>query len=227
MSASQYVQWTVTAGEQPTAAKWNILGTNDSSFNTGVGFNDNIVSWRHLATDLIPTGIIWQWAGSTVPSTAWLICDGSAVSRVTYSALFQVIGTTYGAGDNSTTFNLPNAAGKALVGLQSGNSNFGNLGQTGGEVSHTLNTNEMPIHSHGVSDPGHSHGLNFGGNSPVITSPGGTNNRVYTAGSGQQLQWGGVSVVGNGTGIWINNAGSGYAHNNLQPYLVTNYIIKT
>lgn len=60
-----------------------------------------------LANILVPTGVVQAFAGSTTPQ-GWLLCDGSAVSRTDYAALYAVIGTTYGAGDGSSTFNLPN-----------------------------------------------------------------------------------------------------------------------
>lgn len=68
------------------------------------------------------------YAGSSAPNTSWLIADGSGVSRTTYAALFTAIGTTYGAGDGSTTFNLPNLIGKAPFGYKVSDSNFGNAG---------------------------------------------------------------------------------------------------
>ena len=66
-----------------------------------------------LTTPANPIGTINMYASTTVPS-GWLLCDGSAVSRTTYSSLFNIIGTTYGVGDNSTTFNIPNLPLKGL-----------------------------------------------------------------------------------------------------------------
>jgi microcystin-dependent protein len=94
-----------------------------------------------------------MYAGAT-PPTGWLACDGAAVSRSTYAALFALIGTTYGAGDGSTTFNLPNLYGRFPLGGTA-------LGQLGGAASHT----------HGITD--HYHG-NTGGPSDLRTNiPGG------------------------------------------------------
>lgn len=89
-----------------------------------------------------PIGSIQIYAGSTAPN-GWLICDGSAVSRTTYANLFNIIGTTYGAGDGSTTFNLPNLKGRIPVGLDNTQTEFDTLGETGGskylqEHKHTL-----------------------------------------------------------------------------------------
>lgn len=103
-----------------------------------------------------PTGSILLWSTLTAPED-WLICDGTAVSRSSFSDLFGVIGTTYGAGDGSSTFNLPNFQGRVPVGLSSEN-DFDELGKTGGEKSHTLTVDEMPSHTH-VQDQ-HNHTQN-------------------------------------------------------------------
>ena len=78
-----------------------------------------------------PTGAVSAFAGSAAP-TGWLLCDGSDVSRTTYSDLFAVVGTTYGAGDGSTTFGLPNLEGRVPVGLDAGQTEFDALAETGG-----------------------------------------------------------------------------------------------
>lgn len=142
------------------------------------------------------TGSIQMYAGSTAPS-GWLICDGSAVSRTTYADLFSVIGTTYGTGDGSTTFNIPNLKGKVPVGLDSSDTSFDTIGETGGEKTHTLTYDEMPSHSHGVI---------------VGYTGSGSAHFYYSNNSGDGY-------------LQTQNAGNGQAHNNLQPYIVLNYII--
>ncbi len=97
--------------------------------------------------DKIPVGTILPFSGSTIPPK-FLLCDGSEISRITYSDLFNVIGTTYGSGDGSTTFNLPNLKGKVPAGLDTSQSEFNTLGKTGGSKTHTLTINEMPSHTH-------------------------------------------------------------------------------
>ena len=100
------------------------------------------------------TGMI-LFFGHPTPPTGWLACDGSAVSRTTYSALFGVIGTTFGAGDGSTTFNVPNAKGRLTggTGTLSGGSTR-SLGDVGGVESHTITSSEMPAHTHGLQTGG-------------------------------------------------------------------------
>ena len=96
-------------------------------------------------------GAIISFTGSTVPDR-YLVCDGSAISRETYSALFAVIGTSYGAGDGSTTFNLPNMTGRAVLGAASGY----NVGSTGGAETVTLTESTIPSHTHVIPEHGHT-----------------------------------------------------------------------
>ena len=142
-----------------------------------------------------------MYAGSTAPS-GWLICDGSAVSRDDYANLFSVIGTTYGAGDGSTTFNIPNLKGKVPVGLDTSDTSFDTLGETGGEKTHTLTINEMPRHQHQLTLADYGSDVASG----VLWST--RNPKKY-------------SYAGN----MVEPVGGSQAHNNLQPYIVINYII--
>lgn len=98
----------------------------------------------------VPTGTLTMYAGGVAPS-GWLLCDGSAVSRVAYSDLFGVIGVTYGAGDGSTTFNLPDMRGRVAFGLAAADAMFDTLGESGGAKSVTLSESNLPAHSHSVS----------------------------------------------------------------------------
>lgn len=94
----------------------------------------------------IPTGTVIARL-STVAPTGWLVCNGAEVSRTTYALLFSILGTTYGAGNGTTTFNLPNLQDRFLYGKSSTN----NVGDTGGESEHTLTVPELPAHSHPFS----------------------------------------------------------------------------
>jgi len=158
--------------------------------------------------DIVPAGTILAYAGSSVP-LGFLLCDGAAVSRTTYAALFVFIGTTYGAGDGSTTFNVPDLRGRVTMGVDgaanrvtaasTGGSNADTLGGAGGAETHTLSSSEMPAHTHTVER--------------------------WSAGSNGNFQIGGTTT-NMGAGSTNSTGGSG-AHSNTQPWLAINYIIKT
>lgn len=152
-----------------------------------------------------PIGEITEYAGSVAPEN-YLICDGSAISRETYSELFAVIGTTYGSGNGSTTFNLPNLKSRIPVGLNSSDTSFNALGKIGGEKTHTLTVEEMPNHGHNI---GVHSGNNGSGNQSV-------------QGSSGSYDWAGTSPLTD----FPSKTGGSQAHNNLQPHIVVNYIIR-
>lgn len=172
--------------------------------NTEFSYMDGVTSAIQTQLDgktSMPAGVMAIWGTASAP-TGWLICDGTAVSRSTYAALFAVIGTTYGTGNGSTTFNLPNLQGRVPVGKNSGT--FSTLGSTGGAETHTLTYTEMPAHTHSYQDG------------------------YPSASAGWYAQSGGAYNIrtNTDTGKTTGSAGSGGAHNNLQPYIVLNYIIK-
>lgn len=185
--------------------------------------------------DPFPVGAMMNYAGASAPNANYKICDGSAISRTTYSALYSAIGTAFGTGDGFTTFNIPDARGRVLAGPDSGTGRLNGwaLAATGGEALHTMLTTEMPAHnhavndpghSHGVTDPGHHHGLNFltayaNGAGAGATTGGGSAGNTSTATTG-------LTVNSAATGITTANSGSGTAFNVVQPTLVTNCIIR-
>jgi len=178
-----------------------------------IQFGINRLIYNGTSFCLIPSfhtegiGFIGEFAGSVTPS-GYLICDGSAISRTTYARLFSVIGTSFGVGDGSTTFNIPNKKGKIGVGYDSTQTEFNALGKIGGEKTHLLTDGEsgLPTHFHYLSNI-------------VINSEGST---VVGSGGTPALYGGGASnATMTNSGV---NASS--AHNNLQPYIVLNYIIK-
>jgi len=105
-------------------------------------------------------GTIIQWGSNTIP-TGWLLCDGSAISRTTYSDLFSVIGTSFGAGDGSTTFNLPDLRGKVAVGKDTNDTDFDTLGDTGG-------SKYLQEHTHSISKGGQGFVTDSGGYAGVM-----------------------------------------------------------
>ena len=100
---------------------------------------------------MIKVGEILPYAALTAPR-GFLVCDGSAVSRATYSSLFSVIGTAFGVGDGSTTFNLPNLKGRVAVGYKSSDTDFDTVGKTGGASTISLaHSHTQNAHTHNVS----------------------------------------------------------------------------
>lgn len=127
--------------------------------------------FQPLQPSPIPTGVVEMFAGSTAP-VGWLICDGSSVSRKTYSDLFKVIGTTYGVGDSNTTFTLPDMRGRVPMGVGQGTGLTNRtLAATTGAETHTLAETNLPAHGHSFTPSGtlntessHTHGsANAGG----------------------------------------------------------------
>jgi microcystin-dependent protein len=179
----------------PTAA----AGTNTTQ----------IATTAFVLSNGAPTGGLIMWGTGTAPS-GWLLCDGTAVNRTTYAALFAVIGTTFGVGDGSTTFNVPNYTNRMPYGTT--------VGATGGSATTTLITANLPSHTHSITDPGHSH-------SYTINTLAGNN----AAGSIPDYIRQGSATTGTATtGITATDAtGSGTAVTTISPYLGINFIIKT
>ena len=157
--------------------------------------------------DGLPIGSGCDYYGTTAPN-GYLFADGSAISRTNYAELFAIIGTTYGAGDGSTTFNLPDKRERVSVMYKQGSTNgttgatLGTLGAKGGEFKHTLIKAELPkINLQGTAD-------NFS------MTPNNDGYLVFKK-YGQKK-----------ADLLSENLGSGTAHNIMQPYLVCNYIIK-
>ena len=148
-----------------------------------------------------PPGAILQFAGLTAPE-GYLLCQGQAVSRAGYARLYAVIGVIYGAGDGSTTFNIPDYRGRVPVGFSPGETEFATLGQRGGAKRHTLTVDEIPSHDHEPrSGWGPGGGLGLGWSRVDGNNPRNSWGRTVSAGGGQ-------------------------SHNNLQPYIAANYIIR-
>ena len=178
----------------------------------------------------VPTGSIEMWAGiNTDIPDGWLECNGAAISRTVYSELFAIVGTKWGVGDGSTTFNLPSFLQRMPLGADytpnSNNTSGYNLvaGQTGGEWTHTLSINEMPSHSHSTDTQGsHAHTVTM-----YRTNKAGTTTWTVWSFSENNCGTGRFTTdVGGAHGHNITSTGGGTAHNNMPPYSTVVFIIK-
>lgn len=189
-----------------------VLYTSLADSNVGNTPSSSSVYWSAINTSGAKTGFVYDFAGSasSIPS-GYLLCDGSAVSRTTYAALFAAIGTTWGTGNGSTTFNLPDLSGKVAVGYSASDSTFGTVGNTGGEKTHTLTIAEMPSHRHELY-ASYDDGTGDGGAADTIR-PWRDSAPSINLNSGSPYNS-------------MQETGGSSAHNNLQPYGVLLKIIK-
>ena len=221
LNSSNIAKW-ATIGIGTSSAAWYCDGTtqwNSNSGNVGIGVtnptakldvNGLIVSTainvngkvQESGNNLMPAGSMIMYASTNAPA-GWLLCDGSVISRTTYANLWNAIGGSYGWGDNSTTFNLPNMKGNVPGGYNSADANFNRVGKSGGTETETLTTAQIPAHAHYIDYQ--------------VTSFGGAITTIR----------GEVNASGNNSAKQTrSDGGSGGSHNNLQPYVVVNYIIK-
>jgi microcystin-dependent protein len=209
-----------TLVSRPTASSVK-AGTHYYATDAGAYSVSNGSTWGLLGSPS-PVGAMSQYAGASDPIdadgvTRWLICNGRAISRTTYATLFTVLSTTYGSGDGSTTFNIPDLRGRVPVGADPTGAhlpvNEPALASGGGEEQHTLSTGEMPVHDHGYGGYVAIGATATFGAQPVASSPDEATAVNYP-------------VEGLDNEPNTSNAGSGDAHNNLQPYLAVNHIVK-
>lgn len=202
-----------------------------------------------------PMGTITMFGATTVPSSGWLLCQGQAVSRTTYAGLFAVISTTWGVGDGSTTFNLPDLRGRAPIGAGTGTGlTARTLAGLVGTETVALATADIPTHSHSITDVAHGHtisGSTAGGHN-TVAPVGGTFWRenaftpsfnatfntatlapmdkiTLTADADHTHGVGTLVNSSQNTGITTTNATGGAGsptHANMQPSAVVNFIIK-
>jgi microcystin-dependent protein len=161
-----------------------------------------------------------KMSGRSTAQTGWLLCDGSAVSRTTYARLFATVSTTFGVGDGSTTFNVPDCRGRAPIAAGQGSGLTSRaLGATVGAETHALSEAELATHTHGASTNStgaHTHTVSGVVSGSANSSGGGVDGGTATTSSN-----GAHSHT-----VTVNNAGSGTAHNNMQPSIALNFFIK-
>lgn len=210
---------------------------------SGVGTVGNVFAGSNISLSPSPAtttsvvgfsfpGSIYPFPDNNIPD-GWLLCNGQAVSRSTYSVLFDTIGITYGSGDNRTTFNLPDLRGRTVVGLETmggvsssgrlSNSLSGNLdgtvlGAVGGTEKHTLTLTQASIRSHTHSYSASS--VIYSGNQAVDARSSGCNTNNPGTGCG-----GGVAMSYQFTTLAVSDP-SATAHNNLPPLVFLNWVIK-
>lgn len=196
-----------------------------------IGLSGKLKTWFEWAFDsdgnptqefkdamaIIPVGLVAWKPASSVP-TGWLICNGQAVSRTTYANLFNIIGTNFGAGDGSTTFNLPDLQGRMLMGAGSGFA----VGEEGGadEQTVTLTAANIPPHRHAIGVDDESSGYVDNGVVEYHGSCDGGIEWKLTAGDTNQK---GYTELYGGT----NNAATPVTVTTLPPYTAGLWLIKT
>jgi len=232
-----------------------IFNTDTSRYEINVG-SDASPTWiTLLATPDVTTtqlGAMFDYTGSADISSSLVLADGREISRATFAAYFALVGTTYGTGNGTTTFNIPDCRGRAIVGPDNmgtaqgaanriPNSNRA-LGQSGGVELQALTTAQLPSHSHGGTTGGnsvdHTHGMNHDHAIQVQSGSAGASG-VFGAGSGSISDVGGGGAGGPVKFFFGNTAGastshthaipaegSGTGHNTMQPYQVINKIVR-
>lgn len=236
-----------------------IVGREYYATDSKKWFKDNGTGWDEFtlggAPASVPTATILAYGASTPPA-GYLACDGSAVDRTTYANLFAVIGTAHGAGNGTSTFNVPDLRGRAAVGAGTGTGLTNRaLGSKFGEETHQLSEAELAAHGHSIAinlAGAHGHSLSIGsaqvaatGNSLAIVSGGGSGGMpvsggldgvaavtvsggTWTGTVGSHSHSGSIGAVGDHSHAGsIGSTGNGQAHNNVQPSTAVAYIIKT
>lgn len=212
-------------GRAPMTGPLNMNGFAINNVATG-----NTPSSVATLAQGFPIGGVIDYAGSSPPA-GWALCFGQPLNRLVNSALFAAIGTSYGAGDGSTTFNVPDLRGRVSAGFDAMGGASANrlpeaLAAGVGARTHTLTPGQIPLHSHSGTTSGmnannphsHDYGTVVGGGGSF---PGGGSFQLGTATTqGRDINHGHDFVTNNGNGL------NGEAHNNVQPTLIMNKIIR-
>ena len=228
---------------------WAAAGIQGATFNSdqtvtwakGATFGGTITATSYAISGGVlvspPIGAVVDFAGSSAPG-GWLLCFGQAVSRTTYSALFAVVSTTFGVGDGSTTFNLPDYRGRIAAGVDNmgggaagrigtvvtdnGTITGTTMGSVGGSSTHVQTSGEIVTHNHAITDTGHVHNNATSGTNQWRAGLADVGGGSFGGGGSTQQT---VAMATATTGITINNNGSSTAMAWLQPTIMMNKII--
>lgn len=192
-----------------------INAVKSTADGNAVKVKEHTTALQAASVALVPIGAVVPFWGLQEPA-GWLLCKGQAVSRATYKELFDVIGTRSGAGNGSTTFNVPDLRESLVYGVGDSGSFTQTMGAVVGEKAHTLTVAEMPSHSHPLSTGNQAHSFAWGASGTVhlpVSAVGGaaTGNQLYT----QQGPWNATAATGGGQAFPMRPRG-----------VVANYIIR-
>ena len=192
-----------------------INAVKSTADGNAVKVKEHTTALQAASAALAPIGAVVPFWGLQEPA-GWLLCKGQAVSRATYKELFDVIGTRSGAGNGSTTFNVPDLRESLIYGVGDSGSFTQTMGAAVGEKTHTLTLAEMPSHSHPLSTNNQAHSFAWGASGTVhlpVSAVGGaaTGNQLYT----QQGPWNATAATGGGQAFPMRPRG-----------VVANYIIR-
>ena len=210
----------------------DVVGTTDTQTLTNKTLDST------SPTAFLPPGVFLPYGGSSASVPAgWLYCNGAAVSRTTYAALFAVLGENYGPGDGSTTFNLPDLRDRGVIGATGGNPR----GTTGGSATKTITSANLPTHTHGAgtldtntTGSTHTHNLsatNIATGTATGTAPGrvARGNTTASADIPAIVNDTGSGNSGHTHGVTGSTSDGGFANDPLDvtnPFQAANYIIK-
>lgn len=198
-------------------ALWDLIRTN---------FLDHQERLNELDSTFVysPVGTIILYSAASVP-TGYLACDGSLVSRSTYQDLFQTIGTFYNSGDGVTTFGLPDFRGRTAVGSGAGSGLTARaIGDEIGEEKHALVSSEIPSHTHVLNDgAGHDHTWS---NRDIAESHTGGATPLFDTRLAPRINGPNNGTSANLSGITVDNNGSGVGHENMQPWVAVQFLVK-
>lgn len=203
----------------------DIRRREDTDYDVGVAAQTVALTRIVDNISVLPVGMVSPYAGTAAPS-GWLICDGTAVSRDTYANLFTVIGTTYGSGNGTSTFNVPDLRQRFPLG-KAASGTGATLGGTGGTISHTH------AHSHGASvsitdAADHDHSFSGTSGTPASGNAAATGSG-NNAGGGHTHSAGSFAVSSGGAHGHSGSASTDEASGTsaTPPFLALNYIIRT